>query len=179
MSCCSVLRSTPHSLRAGRPEGSGRRVSSNVRASVRIPALRRLRFYAPRVGVGLREQALDHQSKDPTSIPPYRDCFRHEVTANPVYPGIDPMNRGITALERTPYAVLTCDAHGAVIGRGIPGAVQARDLHHGAGVRGVDEQPAAQVDAYVVEVVEEDEVARCQLVARDVRARAPQGDGVV
>jgi len=66
-----------------------------------------LRFYAPRVGVGLRDTVASITNlKTPLSIPPYWDCPVWG-DRNPVYPVIDPMNRGITALERTPYAVLT------------------------------------------------------------------------
>src|SRR5215204_3756159 len=50
----------------------------------------------------------------------------------------------------------------------------ARHLDHVARVRSVDELAAADVDAHVAEAVEEDEIARLQLVARDRNADVPQ-----
>ena len=64
------------------------------------------------------------------------------------------------------------DAAGADVGRRVPALVEARDLDDVAGVRGVHELAAADVDADVAEPVEEDEVARLQLVLRDRRAHA-------
>ncbi len=51
--------------------------------------------------------------------------------------------------------------------RRVPAVVQAGDLDHVARVRRVDELAAADVDPDVPEDVEEDEVARCELVTRN------------
>ena len=54
-------------------------------------------------------------------------------------------------------------------GRVIPGTVQTGDLDHITGVGGVDELVIADINADVTEPVEEDKVARLQLVARNRR----------
>ena len=56
------------------------------------------------------------------------------------------------------------DPAGADVARRVPAFVEARDLDDVAGVRRVHELAAADVDADVAEPVEEDEVARLQLV---------------
>ena len=52
------------------------------------------------------------------------------------------------------------------------GTAERRDLHDVAGVRGVDEVPAADVDPDVTEPVEEDEVAGLEIAHRDRHAGA-------
>ncbi len=64
------------------------------------------------------------------------------------------------------------DSSSAHVRGRVPAVRQARDLHDVARVRRVDELPSADVDAHVAEPVEEDEVARRELVAR-------HGDAVV
>src|SRR5207248_50711 len=61
---------------------------------------------------------------------------------------------------------------GADIRVGVP-AAEAGDLDDGARVRGVDELVAADVEADVAEAVEEDEIARLEVAARDRNADAP------
>ena len=60
-----------------------------------------------------------------------------------------------------------------------PVAAQGRDLDDGAGVRGVGELAAADVDPDVAEAVEEDEVTRLERARRDRDRRVPLRDGVV
>src|SRR3954468_315641 len=75
--------------------------------------------------------------------------------------------------------MLLGDPDGAGADAGVvPG--EAGDLDDVARVRGVDEEPAAHVDAdVVVPRVEEDQVARHQLAHRDVRPGPPLRPGVV
>src|SRR3954470_14428308 len=83
------------------------------------------------------------------------------------------------ATRRNGTGILPCDADGAREVRGVV-ARQAGDLDDVAGVRRVDEQPAAHVEAdVVVRRVEEDQVARCQLAHRDVRPGVVLRPGVV
>src|SRR5262245_8711859 len=56
---------------------------------------------------------------------------------------------------------------GADPARGVPRVVDARDLDDVSGMRRMDELAAADVDPDVPEPVEENEVARLELVARD------------
>ena len=71
------------------------------------------------------------------------------------------------------------DAPGADVRGGVPGVAEARDLDDVARVWGVDELAVADVQADVAEPVEEDEVARLELVARHRCAVAVLRSGIV
>ena len=73
---------------------------------------------------------------------------------------------------------LAGDPAGADVGRRVPRLGHARDLDDVAGVRRVDELPAADVDPDVAQPVEEDEVARLEL-SRDGNAGVPLRTAVV
>src|ERR671936_1655176 len=70
------------------------------------------------------------------------------------------------------------DAACADVGLGVP-ARDRGDLHDVTGVRSVDELVPPDVDADVAEPVEEDEVARLELPARDGHAHSVLGHRVV
>src|SRR5262249_22230190 len=74
---------------------------------------------------------------------------------------------------------LAGDADAAVEPGRIPGVAQARHLDHVAGVRGVDELAAADVDPDVAQAVEEHEIAGGELAGGDVDAGGPEVAGVV
>src|SRR6266513_1455995 len=82
---------------------------------------------------------------------------------------------GSTPVARRPASL---DAARPDVCRGVP-ARDAGDLDDVAGVRRVDEGVAADVDADVAEPVEEDQVARLEVAARDRAAHAVLRVGAV
>ena len=82
------------------------------------------------------------------------------------------LRRSALGLTQSPQRARPTARARADVGRRVPGVVEARDLDDVARVRRVDELPAADVHAHVAEAVEEDEVARLELVARDEDADA-------
>src|SRR5438552_8692364 len=114
------------------------RVVSNVRARRGIPAPSRVqvlrccgwrRSKTLRVGGSPSVRPLK-PVPGPSSVwtPRSGTHPRFVVTAYPFYPSTRTVNRGYGPTERSPYAVLTRDSHGAVVRGGVPGIAQARDL---------------------------------------------------
>src|SRR3954451_8566783 len=85
----------------------------------------------------------------------------------PISPIAHPVRQWVVADAATRFSEAegsTSEPASADVGRRVP-AAEARDLDHVTGVRRVDELSAPDVDPFVAEPVEEDEVAGLELIA--------------